>query len=76
MATIDPFGARAGRGIAAKGIAMIDAPVSGGTGRRNQATLSVIVGGDAARRRQVEDLFTRHGQQTCSVSAAMEAASP
>jgi 3-hydroxyisobutyrate dehydrogenase-like beta-hydroxyacid dehydrogenase len=39
MATIDPFAARVlAEELAAKGIAMIDAPVSGGTGRRSRAT--------------------------------------
>ena len=64
MATIDPFAARAlAEELAAKGIAMIDAPVSGGTGRAQSGDLSVIVGGDAAVVAKCEDLFDRHGQQ-------------
>jgi len=39
MSTIDPFAARAlAETLAAKGIAMIDAPVSGGTGAPSRAS--------------------------------------
>jgi len=45
MATIDPFAARSiADRLAALGIAMLDAPVSGGTGRAQSGELSVIVG--------------------------------
>src|SRR5437660_7630483 len=58
MATIDPFAARAlAEQLVAKGIAMIDAPVSGGTGRAQSGELSVIVGGDAAVIAKCRDLF-------------------
>ena len=68
MATIDPFAARAlAEELAAKGIAMIDAPVSGGTGRAQSGDLSVIVGGDAAIVAKCEDLFTVMGNQTFHV---------
>jgi len=45
MSTIDPFAARAlAETLAAKGIAMIDAPVSGAPGAPKSGELSVIVG--------------------------------
>src|SRR5437899_6366312 len=45
MSTIDPFAARAlAEELAAKGIAMVDAPVSGGPGRAQSGELSAIVG--------------------------------
>ncbi len=68
MATIDPFAARAlAETLAAKGIAMIDAPVSGGTGRALSGELSVIVGGDAAVVARCKDLFDVMGSQTFHV---------
>jgi 3-hydroxyisobutyrate dehydrogenase-like beta-hydroxyacid dehydrogenase len=68
MSTIDPFAARAlADDLAKKGIAMIDAPVSGGTGRAQSGDLSVIVGGDAAVIAKCKDLFDVMGSQTFHV---------
>lgn len=68
MSTIDPFAARAlAEDLAKKGIAMIDAPVSGGTGRAQSGELSVIVGGDAAVVAKCKDLFDVMGSQTFHV---------
>jgi 3-hydroxyisobutyrate dehydrogenase-like beta-hydroxyacid dehydrogenase len=68
MATIDPFAARAlADDLARRGIAMIDAPVSGGTGRAQSGELSVIVGGDAAVVDKCRDLFDVMGSQTFHV---------
>jgi 3-hydroxyisobutyrate dehydrogenase len=68
MATIDPFAARAlADGLAAKGIAMIDAPVSGGTGRAQSGELSVIVGGAPDVIAKCEDLFAIMGNKTFHV---------
>ena len=68
MSTIDPFAARAlAEQLAAKGIAMIDAPVSGGTGRAQSGELSVIVGGDAAVIAKCQDLFAIMGSKTFHV---------
>ena len=65
MATIDPFAAKSlGERLKAKGIAMLDAPVSGGTGRAQSGELSVIVGGDADVVAQCEDLFALMGNRT------------
>jgi len=68
MATIDPFAARAlADKLAAQGIAMLDAPVSGGTGRAQSGELSVIVGGAADVVARCEDLFSAMGNRTFHV---------
>lgn len=68
MATIDPFAARAlADTLAAQGIAMLDAPVSGGTGRAQSGELSVIVGGAADVVARCEDLFAAMGNRTFHV---------
>ena len=68
MATIDPFAARAlAAKLAAQGIAMLDAPVSGGTGRAQSGELSVIVGGAADVVAKCEDLFAAMGNRTFHV---------
>ncbi len=68
MATIDPFAARAlADTLAAQGIAMLDAPVSGGTGRAQSGELSVIVGGAADVVAKCEDLFSAMGNRTFHV---------
>ena len=68
MATIDPFAARgfADR-LAALEIAMLDAPVSGGTGRAQAGELSVIVGGAAEVFSKCEDLFKAMGNRAFHV---------
>jgi 3-hydroxyisobutyrate dehydrogenase len=49
MSTIDPLSVKRMHGIlAARGIAMIDAPVSGGQPRAESGDLSAMVGGDVA----------------------------
>jgi len=68
MATIDPFAARAlADKLAARNIAMLDAPVSGGTGRAQSGDLSVIVGGEAEVVAKCEDLFGVMGNRTFHV---------
>jgi 3-hydroxyisobutyrate dehydrogenase len=68
MATIDPFAARAiAEQLAARGIAMVDAPVSGGTGRAQSGELSVIVGGAADVFAKCEDLFAAMGNRSFHV---------
>jgi 3-hydroxyisobutyrate dehydrogenase len=68
MATIDPFAARAiADKLASQGIAMLDAPVSGGTGRAQSGELSVIVGGAADVVAKCEDLFGVMGNRTFHV---------
>lgn len=68
MSTIDPFAARElADQLLAKGIAMVDAPVSGGTGRAQSGELSVIVGGDKEVVAKCEDLFKAMGNRTFHV---------
>ena len=68
MSTIDPFAARifADR-LAGRDVAMLDAPVSGGTGRAKSGELSVIVGGSAETFAKCEDLFAALGSQSFHV---------
>ncbi len=68
MSTIDPFAARtfADR-LTGRGIAMLDAPVSGGTGRAKSGELSVIVGGAAETYAKCSDLFAVLGSQSFHV---------
>lgn len=62
MSTIDPVVARAmGDALAARGVAMLDAPVSGGTERAISGELSVIGGGDSAPFEACRDLFEAMG---------------
>jgi 3-hydroxyisobutyrate dehydrogenase-like beta-hydroxyacid dehydrogenase len=68
MSTIDPFAARniADR-LAAMDIAMLDAPVSGGTGRAQSGELSVIAGGTAEVFAKCKDLFEVMGSRSFHV---------
>jgi 3-hydroxyisobutyrate dehydrogenase-like beta-hydroxyacid dehydrogenase len=70
MSTIDPFAARrfADR-LAEHGIAMLDAPVSGGTVRAQSGELSVIVGGAPETYAACEDLFSAMGKNLFHVGA-------
>ena len=62
MSTIDPLVAkRIGADLDKKNIRMLDAPVSGGTGRANEATLSVIVGGEKQVFNECQDIFDAVG---------------
>src|SRR2546425_1196018 len=47
--------------LAARGIAMLDAPVSGGTVRAQSGELSIIAGGDADTFKACQDLFQAMG---------------
>jgi len=47
MSSSDPVGTRAlGAALAARGVTLIDAPVSGGVPRAVQGTLTIMIGGD------------------------------
>ena len=62
MGTIDPFVARRlGDTLAARGVAMLDAPVSGGTERAETGELSIITGGAPETFEACRDLFTAMG---------------
>jgi 3-hydroxyisobutyrate dehydrogenase-like beta-hydroxyacid dehydrogenase len=60
--TIDPFAARRlGEQLAARGVALLDAPVSGGTARAKSGELSIIVGGPDETFDACGDLFKAMG---------------
>jgi len=62
MSTIDPFVARRlSAELAARGVAMLDAPVSGGTAGAASGELSIIAGGEAATFAACRDLFAAMG---------------
>jgi 3-hydroxyisobutyrate dehydrogenase-like beta-hydroxyacid dehydrogenase len=62
MSTIDPFKIKEiAAKLADKGIAVIDAPVSGGTKGAAEGTLSILVGGDKAVFEKCRDLFDTMG---------------
>lgn len=70
MSTIDPFAARRfARRLAERGIAMLDAPVSGGTVRAKSGELSIIVGGAPETYAACEDLFRAMGRNLFHVGA-------
>ena len=68
MSTIDPLVARRlGESLAARGIAMVDAPVSGGTERAISGELSIICGGPADTVKACDDLFRAMGRNVFHV---------
>ena len=68
MSTIDPLAARQlGELLAARGIAMVDAPVSGGTERAASGELSIICGGAADTVKACDDLFRAMGKNVFHV---------
>jgi len=68
MSTIDPITAkRLGVELAARGIAMVDAPVSGGTERAASGELSVICGGADQTVAACNDLFKAMGKNVFHV---------
>ncbi len=63
MSTIDPLAAkRLGALLEGRGIAMLDAPVSGGTERAATGELSIIVGGAKPTFDACQDLFRAMGK--------------
>jgi 3-hydroxyisobutyrate dehydrogenase len=70
MSTIDPFVARRLAGeLAARGVAMLDAPVSGGTVRAASGELSIIAGGAAETFEACRDMFRAMGTKLFHVGA-------
>jgi 2-hydroxy-3-oxopropionate reductase len=68
METISPAVARAAaKALEAKGIAMLDAPVSGGPMGAEQATLSIMVGGKPEVFERVKPLFACMGKTVTRV---------
>jgi len=70
MSTIDPLTARRlGEQLTARGVAMLDAPVSGGTERAATGELSIIAGGDRPTFEACRDLFEAMGAKQFHVGA-------
>jgi 3-hydroxyisobutyrate dehydrogenase len=70
MSTIDPLVARRlGAELAARGAAMLDAPVSGGTERAASGELAIIAGGPAETVKACDDLFRAMGRHVFHVGA-------
>jgi 3-hydroxyisobutyrate dehydrogenase len=70
MSTIDPIVLkRMGGELATRGIAMLDAPVSGGTERAISGELSIIGGGETATFDACRDLFGAMGAKIFHVGA-------
>jgi 3-hydroxyisobutyrate dehydrogenase-like beta-hydroxyacid dehydrogenase len=70
MSTIDPLAARRlGETLGARGIAMVDAPVSGGTERAVSGELSIICGGATDTVKACDDLFRAMGKNVFHVGA-------
>ena len=68
MSTIDPFALRRlAEALSARGVAMVDAPVSGGTERATSGELSIIAGGDRTTFEACVDLFTVMGTKVFHV---------
>jgi 3-hydroxyisobutyrate dehydrogenase-like beta-hydroxyacid dehydrogenase len=68
MSTIDPFALRRmGEALAAQGVGLLDAPVSGGTTGADAGTLTVIAGGAPGDFATCEDLFRAMGRNVFHV---------
>ena len=64
MSSADPAGSRAiGRALAAHGIAMIDAPVSGAIAKAKDATLAIMVGGEQKDVQRARPILQKMGNQ-------------
>lgn len=62
MSSSDPVGTRAlGGELAARGIGLVDAPVSGGVKKAVDGTLAIMAGGDAAAIERVRPLLEKMG---------------
>jgi 3-hydroxyisobutyrate dehydrogenase-like beta-hydroxyacid dehydrogenase len=63
MSTIDPLVAKSiANDLNARGVQMLDAPISGGTPKAQAGTLAVIVGGDAETFAKCQDIFDAVGE--------------
>jgi 3-hydroxyisobutyrate dehydrogenase len=64
MSSSDPVGTRAlGTALAAKGLALVDAPVSGGVRKAIDGTLAIMAGGDAATIERVRPVLEKMGSR-------------
>jgi 3-hydroxyisobutyrate dehydrogenase len=63
MSSADPAGSRAlGRALAAHGIAMVDAPVSGAIAKAKDATLAIMAGGASADVERARPILQKMGK--------------
>jgi 3-hydroxyisobutyrate dehydrogenase len=68
MSSADPVGTRALHAdLAARGLALIDAPVSGGVVRATDGTLAVMIGGEPAAIAQAKPVLSRMGTRLFEV---------
>lgn len=68
MSTVDPAATRrVGARLAAAGVGMVDAPVSGGVPRAVDGTLTIMVGGEAALVEAVRPVLSVMGQNVIHV---------
>ncbi len=71
MSTIAPAAAQTiGAGLAARGVTLLDAPVSGGEVGAIAAALTIMVGGDAAAFERVKPLFEAMGRSVTRIGEA------
>jgi 3-hydroxyisobutyrate dehydrogenase len=62
MSSSDPVGTRTlGTELAARGIVLVDAPVSGGVPRAKDGTLAIMIGGEASALTAVKPVLSRMG---------------
>ncbi|MFL6799098.1 MAG: NAD(P)-dependent oxidoreductase [Xanthobacteraceae bacterium] len=70
MSSADPVGTRAlGRELAARTIALVDAPVSGGVAGAKAGTLAIMIGGEAAAIAVVRPVLAALGQKLFDVGS-------
>jgi 3-hydroxyisobutyrate dehydrogenase len=64
MSSSSPMGTRElGRALAGRGVALVDAPVSGGVKKAVDGSLSIMAGGDAAAIERVRPILAAMGKQ-------------
>ena len=70
MSSSDPVGTRElGAALAARSLALIDAPVSGGVPRAKDGTLAIMIGGDAAAIARAKPVLAALGNRLFEVGA-------
>jgi 3-hydroxyisobutyrate dehydrogenase len=70
MSSADPVGTRTlGRELAGRGIALVDAPVSGGVPRAKDGTLAIMIGGDGAVVATIKPVLACMGRNLFEVGA-------
>jgi 3-hydroxyisobutyrate dehydrogenase len=68
MSSADPVGSRATHAdLAKRGLAFVDAPVSGGVPRATDGSLAIMIGGDAAAVASAKPVLSRMGQRLFEV---------